>query len=138
MQNSEPKAAEAAQRWDETPNHPFVTDAHPHFSRALADIDAAPLWLYASFDVDLLVRPSIAIASNRNPIAGGRELAHGFARRLAGARLVIFSGCPRGIDAAAHEGVLATGGMTVAAAARGSTRSIPRCQRRSGPTHRRQ
>jgi DNA processing protein len=45
--------------------------------------------------------------------------AHGLARDLAGAGLLVVSGLARGIDAAAHEGVLAAGAPTLAVIASG-------------------
>ena len=58
--------------------------------------------------------PSVAIVGSRHPTAYGREAAWLFARDLARAGVVVVSGFARGVDAAAHRGALAGGGLTVA------------------------
>jgi len=73
-----------------------------------------PLLLYLQGDAGLLCRPSLAIVGSRQPSAQGRDSAHRFARELASQGWTIVSGLAAGIDAAAHEGALATGGQTIA------------------------
>ena len=73
-----------------------------------------PLLLYLQGDAGLLCRPSLAIVGSRQPSAQGRDSAHRFARELAAQGWTIVSGLAAGIDAAAHEGALAAGGLTIA------------------------
>ncbi|WP_204353733.1 DNA-processing protein DprA [Salinisphaera orenii] len=118
-------ASNAARAWLQAPDHHFLVHTEPRFPNAILELEGAPPWLYASGDLDLLNRPAIAIVGSRNPTAGGRELAHDFARTLANAGLVVVSGLARGIDAAAHEGALAAGGMTIAVCGTGLDQVYP-------------
>ncbi|MCL4288224.1 MAG: DNA-protecting protein DprA, partial [Thermoleophilia bacterium] len=69
---------------------------------------------------------SAAIAGARRAGAYGREVAFELGRALAGAGIVIVSGLALGIDAAAHEGALAGGGVTLAVLGPGAERAYPR------------
>jgi DNA protecting protein DprA len=51
---------------------------------------------------------------SRAPTAAGKEFAHGLSADLALQGVTVVSGMARGIDAAAHEGALTAGGMTIA------------------------
>jgi DNA processing protein len=55
-----------------------------------------------------------AIVGSRRPSTYAREAAWLFGRELARAGAIVVSGFARGVDAAAHRGALAGGGMTVA------------------------
>jgi DNA processing protein len=57
----------------------------------------------------------LAIVGARNGSAAGQKLARLFASQIGAAGFVIVSGLARGIDAAAHEGALATGTVAVLA-----------------------
>ena len=57
---------------------------------------------------------AVAIVGARAATPYGLSLAHRLARDLAAAGVVVVSGLARGIDAAAHEGALASGGRTLA------------------------
>jgi DNA processing protein len=58
--------------------------------------------------------PRVAIVGARQPTPYGEAVAERLAADLAGAGVVVVSGLARGIDAAAHRGALAAGGVTVA------------------------
>ncbi len=58
--------------------------------------------------------PRVAIVGARRPTPYGEAVAERLASDLAAAGVVIVSGLARGIDAAAHRGALAAGGVTVA------------------------
>ncbi|MBI5164669.1 MAG: DNA-protecting protein DprA [Magnetospirillum sp.] len=89
----------------------------PGYPRWLAATEDAPPLLYAGGNPSLLTRPMVAVVGARNASINGRNLARRLAADLGRAGLVVASGLARGIDAAAHEGALASG--TVAAMAGG-------------------
>lgn len=111
-------AAQAADRHLLTPDHP----AWPPRLAALHD---PPPVLYVRGDPEVLSLPALAIVGSRTPTGAGADTAHEFARHLAAAGLTIVSGLALGIDAAAHEGALAAGGLTVAIAGTGLDRVYP-------------
>jgi DNA processing protein len=67
----------------------------------------------------------VAIVGARNASGNGRTMARNLARELAEAGLIVVSGLARGIDTAAHEGVLAAGAPTVAVIASGVDVAYP-------------
>ncbi len=97
----------------------------PGYPPALAAVDPPPPLLYARGRGELLVRPMVAIVGARNGSAAGQKLADMFARDLGGAGFVVASGLARGIDAAAHESALRSGGGTVAVVAGGVDNIYP-------------
>jgi DNA processing protein len=87
--------------------------ADPGYPAALRRIPYPPLILYRSggpFPED----PAVAVVGSRAPTAAGKEFARDLSRELAAAGWTVVSGMARGIDAAAHEGAAAAGGVTVA------------------------
>ncbi|AOV18198.1 DNA protecting protein DprA [Acidihalobacter aeolianus] len=96
---------------------------------ALREIPDPPLLLYAMGDCELLHHPQLAIVGTRHPSPNGRDIAHAFAKHLAGAGLGITSGLALGIDGAAHEGALDAEGITIAVAATGLDRVYPAAHR---------
>jgi DNA processing protein len=87
----------------------------PGYPEALAAIDPPPPLIYVKGNAGHLSRPMLAIVGARNGSAAGQRLARTFAARIGTAGFVIVSGLARGIDAAAHEGALATGTVAVLA-----------------------
>jgi DNA processing protein len=85
----------------------------PDYPEMLAALDPPPPILWTRGRVDLLNQPSVAIVGARIASAGGQRIARGLAQRLGQAGHVVVSGMARGIDAAAHEGALATGTVAV-------------------------
>lgn len=67
----------------------------------------------------------LAIVGTRRPTPTGRRVAARLAGALAEKGAVIVSGMAKGIDAAAHEGCLEAGGITVAVVAHGLDRCYP-------------
>lgn len=98
----------------------WVDPAYPPLLRTVED---APPVLYAQGCIDLLQKQSIALVGSRNASLGGRNFARMLATQLGAAGCVVASGLARGIDAAAHEGALATG--TVAVVAGGADHIYP-------------
>lgn len=87
----------------------------PDYPPALAAIEDAPPVLTVLGDIGLLNRPAVAIVGARNASLNGRRFAAELARDLGNAGLQVVSGMARGIDAAAHQGSLATGTVAVMA-----------------------
>jgi DNA processing protein len=102
-----------------------LTPADPLYPAQLAAVPGCPSLLYVSGDPAVLALPQVAIVGSRAATAAGRETAFEFAAALAGAGLAITSGLAIGIDAAAHRGALAAGGMTIAVCGTGLDRVYP-------------
>ncbi|MEX2151433.1 MAG: DNA-processing protein DprA [Steroidobacteraceae bacterium] len=97
----------------------------PRYPPQLAVVPGCPELLYVSGDPAVLAMPQIAIVGSRSATAAGRETAFEFASALAAAGLAITSGLALGIDAAAHRGALAAGGVTIAVCGTGLDRVYP-------------
>jgi DNA processing protein len=91
----------------------FLTLGEVGYPEPLAAIEDAPPLLALRGDAGLLLRPSIGVVGARNASAGGRKLAEELSRELGAAGLMVVSGLARGIDAAAHQGALASGTVAV-------------------------
>ena len=91
----------------------FSTEAE--FPAGLKALEAPPPVLTVLGHASLFDREMVAIVGARNASALGRKLAAKIAADLGGAGLLVVSGMARGIDAAAHEGALATGTVAVLA-----------------------
>jgi DNA processing protein len=76
--------------------------------------------------LELLARPSVAIVGARSCSPYGAQVARELAQSLAAAGLAVVSGLARGVDAEAHRGALAAGGLTVAVLGCGIDRDYPR------------
>lgn len=96
------------------------------FPERLKALAAPPAQIFARGNMTILAEPSIAIVGTRKVSREGRELTKRIAEDLARAGLVIVSGLAFGADAAAHEGALAAGGLTVAVLASGVNNITPR------------
>jgi DNA processing protein len=92
----------------------FLTRDDAAFPQRLIEIYDPPAVLWIRGDASLLARPGIAVVGTRHPSPYGSGMAELLSRDLANRRLVIFSGMARGVDTAAHQGALDTGGRTVA------------------------
>ena len=90
----------------------LVTDLDADYPPQLREIASPPLVLYVVGDVSALSKPGVALVGTRKATAYGRETAKTFAAGLARAGWAVFSGLALGVDAAAHEGALAGGGVT--------------------------
>lgn len=107
----------------------LVTWGAPEYPALLAGTDDPPLALFVRGQVGVLANLQLAVVGSRNPTPGGRETAHDFAQHLAGSGLSITSGLAAGIDAAAHEGALAAGGVTIAVCGTGLDAVYPSANR---------
>lgn len=90
-----------------------IDPTHPQWPPGLVDLPRAPasLEILGEWPRGL---PTLAIVGTRQPSTDAADLAYRIARDLARAGVLIVSGGAYGIDAAAHEGALDGGGMTVA------------------------
>jgi DNA processing protein len=99
----------------------------------LEDLADAPAVLFAAGRLAALARiqdePAVAIVGTRNPSPYGREVAHSLGRGLGAAGVPVVSGLALGIDATAHRGCLAGGGLPVAVLACGPDVAYPRRHR---------
>jgi DNA processing protein len=120
------KRLQAAQAWlagGEQRHVLAVGDTgHPPLLLQTAD---PPLLLYVQGQLDALSARSIAVVGSRRPSAQGLDNARSFARALGAQGYAVVSGLAQGIDAAAHEGALAAGALTVAVMGTGPDRIYP-------------
>src|SRR5579859_3931136 len=92
----------------------IVSFSCPQYPERLKEIYDPPPVLWVRGDVNLLVRPAIAVVGTRHPTPYGSGIAEMLSRDLAARRLLIVSGMARGIDSCAHRGALAARMPTVA------------------------
>jgi DNA processing protein len=84
------------------------------------------LWVLGGATLSTAARPSVAVVGARAATAYGEHVAGELGAGLAERGLCVVSGAAFGIDAAAHRGALAAGGVTVAVLACGVDRYYPR------------
>jgi DNA processing protein len=91
----------------------FVTMQDGIYPKPLRELHDRPVGLYrkGQYNFD---RPAIAMVGTRRTTLYGQATAKKFAAELARLGFCVVSGLARGIDTAAHEGALSTGGKTVA------------------------
>jgi len=91
-----------------------VTLADDSYPPLLREIYDPPIVLYVKGDLNaILASPTIAIVGSRRCSTYGTNAANFLARELAANGIAIISGLARGIDGAAHRGVLEVRGKTV-------------------------
>jgi DNA processing protein len=105
----------------------------PCFPIGLREAPDGPALLFLRGDPRHLTRfaehPAIALVGSRRASRYGLEVAHSLAAELSGCGTIVVSGMAFGIDAAAHEGTLAGGGLTVAVLGGGADVPYPRSNR---------
>lgn len=118
-------------RWLAGPNRGLVTFGSALYPPRLAEIQTAPLALWAEGpDHALLSAPQLAMVGSRNPTTSGRETAEQFAKYLSARGLTITSGLATGIDGASHRGALPELGGTIAVLGSGPDVIFPRAHER--------
>ena len=80
----------------------------------LAAIPDPPPVLWLRGDPDALDGPAVAVVGSRASTVYAREVGRGLGADLASRGVTVVSGLARGIDSAAHRGVLDAGGRTIA------------------------
>ncbi len=93
----------------------LVRSCDDDYPALLAATDDPPPLFWTLGDVARLHAPAVAMVGARIASAAGRRFARELAAGLGEAGLVVVSGLARGIDAAAHEGALASGTVAVLA-----------------------
>lgn len=98
-------------------------DAYPPRLRA---IELPPLVLFVRGSLAALSAPrAVAVVGTRRATEAGRRLASSIAAALSSVGATVVSGLAVGIDGAAHAGVVAVGGVTVAVLGGGHGRLYP-------------
>ena len=92
---------------------PLVFGA-PDYPAVLAAIPDPPPVLWCRGRPAALAQPAVAIVGSRSGSPYAREVAARLGADLAGRGVAVVSGLARGVDAAAHRGALAAGGVTIA------------------------
>lgn len=106
-------------------NFNVTTPSDEEYPALLKEIKRPPFVLYARGALSVPEKPFIAMSGSRDCSEKGRETAYRIGSALAEAGYSVVSGLALGIDAAAHQGVLDKGGITVAVLARGVDRADP-------------
>lgn len=118
----------------------FVTPEDPEWPSGLADLAHAPnlherggvpvgLWVRGPLRLDEVVDGSVAVVGSRSATTYGAEVAGEMGAVVGQAGRAVISGGAFGIDQAAHRGVLAARGVTVAVLACGADRAYPSSHR---------
>ncbi len=84
------------------------------YPRRLLTLDDPPPVVWLKGHAGVLARPAVAIVGSRDASPYAVAVAERLASELGGCGIVVVSGCARGVDAAAHRGVLAGEGATIA------------------------
>ncbi len=105
----------------------------PRYPARLRSLPAPPAVLHVAGGLrrflDLAGADAVAIVGARAASPYGLENARSLARGVAASGLTVVSGMARGIDAAAHEGALESGGATIAVLAAAPQRAYPSSRR---------
>lgn len=89
-----------------------ITCADDAYPTLLAQIPDAPIVLYVQGVLASQPNVAVGMVGSRRASMYGLSMAKMFARRLSEQGLVVVSGMARGIDTAAHQGALESGGVT--------------------------
>ncbi len=104
-----------------------VTVADASYPSRLAGVDLPPHLLFVRGDIKALQpRHAVAVVGTRRPTAQGRSLAARIASALVASDATVVSGLAVGVDGAAHDATLSSGGTTVAVIGGGHATLYPR------------
>lgn len=107
-----------------------VTAADPAYPSRLAAIELPPPLLFVLGNVGVLEpEHAVAVVGTRRPSDRGRALAARIAGALVTAGATVVSGLAVGIDGAAHDAAVSSGGMTTAVIGGGHATLYPRAHR---------
>jgi DNA processing protein len=111
---------------DAAPDRRIIPLGDADYPPRLLESPDPPLLLHAQGRVALLRADSVAVVGTRHPTPAGAQTARDLARALGEAGFAVVSGLALGIDAAAHEGALATPAGTIAVLGTGLDRVYPK------------
>ena len=120
------KKVENDLRWLDCKGHHCLDLQNQAYPQILGEIADPPPLLFVRGDVDALACRQMAVVGSRNPTPVGENLAREFSRALAETGFAVTSGLALGIDAAAHQGAMDGGGLTLAVAGTGLDQVYPR------------
>jgi DNA processing protein len=106
----------------------FITPADQEWPVALDDLDSSGpigLWCVGAGSLSKLSESSLAVVGARSATAYGQRVANDLGVQAAQESVTVISGAAYGIDAAAHRGVLAGSGATIAVLACGVDVAYP-------------
>jgi len=92
----------------------LITMDDPEYPLALAEIYGPPPVLYVRGTLVESDAHAVAIVGTRHATSYGMRMARELSEQMAARGITVVSGMATGIDTAAHEGALATGGRTIA------------------------
>jgi DNA processing protein len=119
------REAELDLAWIEAERVTLVAASDDNYPPLLRRIAGPPLLLFVRGDADALWLPQLAIVGSRQASAGGLATARDFAATFVERGFAVCSGLAAGIDAAAHQGALDAGGLTIAVLGTGLDRIYP-------------
>jgi DNA processing protein len=90
-----------------------IAACEPDFPPLLAALDPPPPLIWVRGRAELTSGPGVAVVGARIASAAGQRFARDLAREVGAAGYPIVSGMARGIDAAAHQGAMASGTVAV-------------------------
>lgn len=103
----------------------IITRADSAYPALLAEIHDPPLCLYVRGELPSAGLPALGVVGSRRITPYGRRMAEHLATAAAQAGWPVISGLAYGVDAVAHEAVVAVGGLTVAVLGGGLARIHP-------------
>jgi DNA processing protein len=109
---------------------PVVTRIDPEYPPLLLTLHDPPPLLWYRGSLEVAQGCCIAIVGSRIASPYGENVSRRLARELSAAGAVVVSGFARGIDAAAHEETITSGGRTIAVLGTGIDVAYPRNHRR--------
>lgn len=112
--------------WAATAYNHILSYQSERYPELLKQIPDPPAILYLKGNSKIISEPQIAIVGSRKASQHGFELAKQFAFELSENGLVVTSGLALGIDAASHQGALASSGKTIAVLGTGVDHIYPR------------
>ena len=110
----------------ETKNIRLILRDDKNYPKLLKETVFPPFGIYVVGELPKNNNPSLAVVGTRKATMDGKSLAREFAREIGSAKISVISGLALGVDAAAHEGCLESGGATIAVLANGLDSVYPR------------
>lgn len=103
----------------------LLTREDNEYPLLLRRLDDAPIVLYIRGSIAPADERSLAVVGTRRATTYGKDVAYQFSKQLAAHGVTIVSGLAHGIDAAAHQAAIDTGGRTIAVFGCGIDRTYP-------------